>query len=100
MQPQALIRTYVPIIVGALLTWLATTLGVAVDAETKGYLIAGFTGVATAAYYTLAHLLESRWPVFSVLLGSTAKPTYRTTVPSGSPTLAKSDPHEAPETLE
>lgn len=99
MQPQALIRTYVPIIVGYFLAWLASY-GIHVDTATQVSLVSALGGLFSAVYYTLAHWLESRWPVFSVLLGSTAKPTYQTAVPSGTSTFATSEPNDAPETLE
>lgn len=71
----ALIRTYVPVAVGALITLLAGW-NIQVGADARTALVAGGTGVATAAYYTIVHVLETRWPFFSVLLGSTAVPSY------------------------
>lgn len=57
----SLIRTYVPAAVGALIAWLAT-LGINLDADTTAALVAGTTGLATAVYYTLARVAETRWP--------------------------------------
>ncbi|GAA1978554.1 hypothetical protein [Kitasatospora viridis] len=87
-QPQALIRTYVPVAVGSAVTALAD-IGVNVDSTSKAALITGLTGVVIAAYYTLVHLLESRWPAFSVLLGSTSQPTYTKTTPPSPSTTAE-----------
>lgn len=94
----ALIRTYVPILIGTVLSFLATS-GVKVDDNTHTLLVTGVTGLLIAAYYTVVHSLETRWPVFSLLLGSTARPTYNTavsteTVPSPAPAT-----QDAPKTL-
>lgn len=69
------IRTYAPIIVGALIAWLAT-LGLELDADTQTGLVVALTGVLQAAYYLLARTLESRWPKLGVLLGSSKTPEY------------------------
>lgn len=71
----SLIRTYVPIGVGAFIAWLVT-LGVEVDATAQAGLVTGLTAVITAAYYTLVRLLEKRFPWLGVLLGSTKQPEY------------------------
>lgn len=67
------LRTIVPIGVGAAVSWLLT-LGVELDADTQAGLIAGLTGVLIALYYTVARALESKWPVFGVLLGVAKTP--------------------------
>ncbi len=71
----SLIRTYVPIVVGALVSWLIT-LGIEVDSTTQAGLVTGLTGVVTAAYYTIVRLLETRIPWIGVLLGTTKVPSY------------------------
>ena len=70
------IRTYVPIIVGALVAWLLT-LGVQLDAETQAGIIVALTGILQALYYFVVRLLEQKWPKIGVLLGSTSKPIYK-----------------------
>ena len=71
----SLIRTYVPVAVGALVAWLLT-LGVTLDpASETGLTVAG-TGLLIAAYYTIIRLAERRWPWVGILLGSTAQPVY------------------------
>lgn len=70
------IRTYTPIIVGALVAWL-TSLSLQLDAETQSGLIVVLTGVLQAVYYLIARLLEKRWPQLGVLLGSAKTPTYK-----------------------
>lgn len=72
----SLIRTYVPIIVGSTLSFLAVKYGLAVDVSIQNELTAGLTGVVIAAYYLVARLLERQFPQFGVLLGSTQKPVY------------------------
>jgi len=72
----SLIRTVVPIVVGALVTWLVT-LGVQIDAETQTGLIVGLTGLLTAVYYTVVRLLEKKWPKLGILLGKATTPDYK-----------------------
>jgi len=70
------VRTYVPVGVGALLTWLLS-LGVNVGAEAQVGLVTGGTALVTAMYFTLASALQRKWPVAGrFLLGSKATPTY------------------------
>lgn len=72
----SLVRTYTPIIVGSILSFLAVKYGFAVDTDVQNQLVAGLTGVVIAAYYLVARLLERKFPQFGVLLGSTQKPVY------------------------
>ena len=72
----SLIRTYVPIGVGALLAWLASTLGVVIDPSSQPGLVILAVGVLSAAYYWLARLLEKKFPFLGFLLGAQAKPSY------------------------
>ena len=71
----SLIRTYVPIAVGAFLGFLAT-LGLEVDAGVQTSLVVAITGLLQGLYYLVARLLETRWPQLGFLLGSTKKPEY------------------------
>lgn len=75
----SLIRTYVPIAVGAALTWLVVQLGVVIDEASASGVVATAVLVISGTYYLLARWLESRWPWLSVLLGtppSVSTPTY------------------------
>jgi hypothetical protein len=72
----SLIRTYVPIIVGSVISFLAVEHGFAVEPDIQNQLVAGLTGVIIAAYYLVARLLERKFPELGVLLGSKQKPTY------------------------
>lgn len=71
------IRTYVPIGVGLLLTWLASSLHVVIDPSSQAGLVALCVGVLSGLYYTLARLIERKFPQAGVLLGVAAKPTYK-----------------------
>lgn len=72
------IRTYVPILVGAVIAWLAT-LGLNLDADTATGLVIFLTGTLQAVYYFVARVIERKFPqAGSVLLGSSAKPVYTT----------------------
>lgn len=73
----SLIRTYVPVAVGAFVAWLVT-LGVELDPSTEAGLITALTAVLIALYYTLVRLLEKKWPALSVLLGSGQIPAQYT----------------------
>jgi uncharacterized membrane protein (DUF441 family) len=72
----ALIRTWVPVGVGVVLAWLAARAGVVLDESSSAALASGVTGLAAAAYYALARVLESWHPLFGVLLGAARQPRY------------------------
>jgi len=69
----SIIRTYVPIGVGALVTWLLT-IGLEIDAEGQAGLIIFGTGLLQAVYYAGVRALETRFPAVGVLLGVTKSP--------------------------
>lgn len=79
----SLIRTYVPIGVGAFIAWLVT-LGIEVSAEAQTGLVVALTGLVTAIYYTVARALEKKVPWLGVLLGSAKQPEYPKEVASPS----------------
>lgn len=72
----SLVRTWVPIGVGYVLTFLAVRWGIGIDENTSAQISAAVTAVVTALYYALVRLLERRWPWFGKLLGSSKKPAY------------------------
>lgn len=92
MPTPAVVRTIVPVIVGAVLSFFATR-GVTVDSTFREALVYVLTAAITGVYYVVLLKLESRWPLAGLLLGSTARPTYegRHRKASISPTTAKSD---------
>lgn len=71
----SLIRTYVPLGVGVLVSWLAS-LGITVSDSAQTALVAGLGALAAAVYYALVRLLENRWPWFGRLLGKPTAPKY------------------------
>lgn len=72
----SVIRTAVPVAVGAVLAWLASEAGIVLDTDSSTALTAGVVAVTVAVYYALARVLETRWPWLGVLLGRRAKPVY------------------------
>jgi hypothetical protein len=72
----SLIRTWVPIGIGAVLSYLAVRWGIGVDEDTQAQLAIALTAVVTAVYYALVRALEKRWPAFGKLLGTAKKPVY------------------------
>lgn len=72
----ALVRTWTPIVVGTLLTWLATYLHVVVDPTSQAGLVALAVAVLSAAYYTGVKFLEKKLPWTGWLLGVPATASY------------------------
>lgn len=64
----SLIRTYVPVGVGAALTWLATTFSIIVPDDASAGLTLFIGAVLTAVYYLLARAVEKAWPGLGKLL--------------------------------
>lgn len=94
MPATALVRTITPMIVGFILAFLASH-NIHASAEFTQNLTGLLTVVLGGAYYVVAHMLQSRWPLAGLLLGSTARPTYtgrhrKTSTPD--PATATSDP--------
>lgn len=81
------IRTGVPIIIGTLLTWLASTLKIVVEPSSQAGLVALCVATLSAAWYALARLLEKKWPAAGWLLGVPDQPTYTTR--AGRPVTAR-----------
>lgn len=77
----SVIRTWVPIGVGAVLTWVAATFGIIISDDTSAPLMAAVVAVVIAVYYALARVAEKRWPLIGQILLALglvkAKPTYR-----------------------
>ena len=71
----SLTRTYVPIIVGAIASYLLSK-GIELDAQAQLGLITFTTALLQSVYYLVARLLERRNPQLGLLLGSTAQPKY------------------------
>lgn len=74
----AQIRTYVPMLVGMIVSWLAVQ-GI-LDEETSKTVIINMTALLTSLfsglYYFIVRLLAEWKPVFGVLLGYNKAPSY------------------------
>lgn len=69
----SVVRTFVPVIVGALITVL-TKIGADVSSEALELLVGS---IVTTAYYTVARVLETKvTPRFGWLLGAPRTPSY------------------------
>lgn len=80
----SLIRTYVPIGVGAALTWLATTFSIVVPDDASAGLTLFIGALFTAVYYLLARAVEKAFPSLGKLLvglGAGKAPEYPPAVP-------------------
>ena len=73
----SIIRTVVPLIVGAVLAFLASQGIEPVDASFAANLTAFLTFLFSALYYIVVRLVAKKFPRFEWLLGSPAKPTYK-----------------------
>lgn len=72
----SIVRTVVPVIVGAALAWVAR-LGIPVDPEFEGALAGVLTAVFTGLYYIAVRLLETHvTPRLGWLLGLPKQPNY------------------------
>lgn len=69
----SLVRTYVPLAVGWVVTFLAT-LGISVTDDQRAALVSLLGTVVGALYYLLARLLEKKFPALTWLLGSPVQP--------------------------
>lgn len=72
----SLIRTYVPLVAGALVVWLAEQ-GVILEQQAADGLTVFLAGIVSAVYYLVVRLLETKYPSFGWLLGSVKKPEYK-----------------------
>lgn len=64
----SLIRTWVPVGVGAFITWLATNYDIVVPADASSSLVVGVAALVIAAYYAVARLVEKRFPGLGKIL--------------------------------
>lgn len=71
----SLIRTWVPVGVGAVLSWLIT-LGANISPADQAGAVAALTALCIAVYYAAVRAAERKWPAAGVLLGHTAQPSY------------------------
>lgn len=69
----SLIRTIVPVIVGAVVTWLLS-IGLSLDTAAQNGLTEFLFALITGLYYLIVRLLERKWPGVGLLLGVAAAP--------------------------
>jgi hypothetical protein len=70
----AIVRTIVPVVVGAVISWLITR---GLDLSSYENAINAWLLVAvTTLYYALFKWLESKWPAFGWFLGLAKQPVY------------------------
>ena len=74
----SLIRTFVPVLVGQIMTWLATIGVLDATGEISAQLITTFTLLFTTLYYALVRVLETKLsPKWGWLLGAAKAPEYK-----------------------
>lgn len=87
----AQIRTYVPVGVGAFITWLLS-LGIDVGAQAQVGLVTFGTALTTGVYFTAASAAQRKWPIVgAVLLGSSKAPSYSNSQGGGAGTAPAID---------
>lgn len=72
----SLIRTWVPVGFGVLITWLAATFNIVVDDGTSALGTAFAVALITAVYYAVSRAVETQFPAlgrFLLALGLTGK---------------------------
>jgi hypothetical protein len=70
------IRSVVPMIVGAALSWIALRTGIVIDEASQAGLVTAFTGLLSGLYYILVRWLETKFPQVGWLLGLPKQPGY------------------------
>lgn len=78
----SLIRTWVPVGIGAFISWLATNYDVIVPEDASSSLVVGVVALVTAVYYALARAIEKAYPMLGRLLvglGAGKAPEYPST---------------------
>jgi uncharacterized membrane protein len=73
----SLIRTWVPLLVGVVLTWLARRYDIVIDETVSSTTVTAVTGIVTGIYYAIVRFLEVKVaPGYGWLLGAAKKPAY------------------------
>lgn len=71
----SLIRTYVPIVVATVVTWLGNA-GIILPEEASTALATVLGAVAGAVYYAVVRFLEKKYPWVGKFLGKASAPVY------------------------
>ena len=77
----SLVRTWVPLVIGAGLTWAGQRWGIVLPEDLSTETAIAVTGVAVGLYYGAVRALEMRWPWFGKFLGASKPPAYTKTGP-------------------
>lgn len=72
----SLIRTVVPVAIGAALTWGGRKWGIVLPEDLSAESTIAITGLVVAAYYAAVRALEMRWPWVGKFLGASKPPAY------------------------
>jgi len=72
----AYVRTFVPIAIGAVVTFLARQFDIVIDSESAQGAVLFVNAVVTGAYYALIKYAETRFPWIGWLIGYAKSPTY------------------------
>lgn len=81
---KSLIRTWVPIGIGAVITWLAANYDVVIPEDASSSLVVGAVALVTALYYAAARAIEKAYPWLGrvlVGLGAGSAPAYERPTP-------------------
>jgi hypothetical protein len=87
---ESLIRTWVPVAVGAVLTWLATKVGIVLDEQSSVMAVTVSAALVTAAYYAVSRAVEQRWPAVGRVLVSLG-------IARQAPVYGVEQPHRTPQ---
>lgn len=71
----SIVRTLVPIVAGAIITFFASK-GFAFDDQFTANLYVVLQGLFTGLYYIVVRVLEVKFPKLGILLGSIKQPEY------------------------
>lgn len=88
-------RTLVPVVVTALVNFLAV-LGFGLTDDATKVLASVVAGVIGLAYYIGVRLIEDVWPQAGLLLGNPKKPVYFTATPVDAPVEDPDDEDDEP----
>lgn len=72
----SLIRTFVPVAIGAGLTWAGRRWGIVLPEDLSAQGAMAVTALVIGVYYAVVRALEMRWPIFGKLLGASKPPAY------------------------
>lgn len=78
----SLLRTFFPAIASSIITWVCAQFNFILSESSSTQAYMALTGIIFCLYYAGIRALESKWPKFSILLGTRAQPVYSTDTPT------------------